>query len=208
MQGAGDTITPLFLSGAINLLNILFNYLLIFGPGPFPELGVTGAALGTILARMLGVAAGLVLFYSGRNVVHIRPGSYLPDWRMFRDLLAIGIPSGLQGLVRNTSQLFVIRIVTSTAAGSYGAAAVAIGLQVESLAFMPGLAISIAATSMVGRSLGAWQVDEARRRGSAAILLGMIVMSVLGIPLIIFAPGLGKLFDPSAHPMVVSAVPS
>ena len=205
MQGAGDTITPLFLSGAINLLNILFNYLLIFGPGPFPELGVTGAALGTILARMLGVAAGLVLFYSGRNVVHIRPGSYLPDWRMFRDLLAIGIPSGLQGLVRNTSQLFVIRIVTSTAAGSYGAAAVAIGLQVESLAFMPGLAISIAATSMVGRSLGAWQVDEARRRGSAAILLGMIVMSVLGIPLIIFAPGLVKLFDPSAHPMVVSA---
>ena len=205
MQGAGDTITPLYLGGAINIVNILFNYLLIFGPGPFPELGVTGAALGTILARVLGVTAGLVLFYSGRNVIHIRAGSYLPDWSMFRDILSIGVPSGLQGMVRNTSQLLVIRIVTSTAAGSYGAAALAIGLQVESLAFMPGLAISTAATSLVGQSLGAWQVDEARRRGGAAILLGMVVMSVLGIPLLIFAPALVKLFDPSAHPTVVAA---
>ena len=205
MQGAGDTVTPLFLSGAINVLNILFNYLLIFGPGPFPGLGVTGAALGTILARMLGVVAGLFLFYSGRNVVHILPGSYLPNWRMFRDILSIGIPSALQGMVRNTSQLLVIRIVTSTAAGSYGAAALAIGLQIESLAFMPGLAISIAATNLVGQSLGAWQVDDARRWGDAASLLGMIVMSIIGVLLVLFAPSLVRLFDPSAHPTVVAA---
>ena len=172
MQGAGDTVTPLQLSIGVNVLNILFNYLLIFGPGPLPALGVEGAALGTIAARALGMAAGVALFYSGRNVITLLPGSYLPHWGMFRDILAIGIPSGLQGLVRNSTGLLLVRIVTSTAAGSYGAAALAIGLQIESLAFMPGLAVNIAATSLVGQSLGAWQVTEARKRGRHRHLAG------------------------------------
>ncbi len=205
MQGAGDTLTPLYLSGSMNLLNILFNYLFIFGPGAFPALGVPGAALGTVLARALGAAAGILLFYSGKNVIKLLPGSYRPDWGMFRDILAIGIPSGLQGMVRNSAQLLVIRIVTSTAAGTYGAAALAIGLQIESLAFMPGLALNVAATSLVGQSLGAWQVASARARGNAAIFLGVLVMSVIGLPIIVFAPHLVQLFDPSAHPVVLSA---
>ena len=205
MQGAGDTVTPLYLSGSVNLLNIFFNYLFIFGPGPLPELGVTGAALGTVLARFLGMVAGFIIFYSGKNVIRLLPGSYLPDWHMFRDILGIGVPSGLQGLVRTTAQLLVIRIVTATPAGTFGAAALAIGLQIESLAFMPGLAINVAATSLVGQSLGRWQPDEARTRGNAAIGLVVLVMCVIGVPLLVFAPQLVVLFDPSAQPTVVSA---
>jgi putative MATE family efflux protein len=205
MQGAGDTVTPLYLSIGINLSNIAFNYAFIFGLGPIPAMGVTGAAIGTITARMLGALAGLIILYSGKNVVRLLPGSYRPNWPMFRDILSIGIPSGLQGIVRNSAQILVVSIVTSTAAGTYGAAALAIGLQIESLAFMPGLAISVAATSLVGQALGAWQLDEARRRGNAAIALGVVVMSVLAAPLIVFAPTLVRLFDPSAHPVVIEA---
>ena len=205
MQGAGDTVTPLYLSGGINVLNILFNYLFMFGPGPLPEFGVAGAALGTVCARAIGVGAGLMIFYSGKNVIRLLSGSYLPDWRMFGDILAIGVPSGLQGVVRNSAQLLVLRIVTSTAAGTYGAAALAIGLQIESLAFMPGLAISVAATSLVGQALGAWQVEEARAEGNVAVALGALVMSAIAVPLFIFAPALVRLFEPSAHPTVVGA---
>ncbi|MEX2536594.1 MAG: MATE family efflux transporter [Trueperaceae bacterium] len=206
MQGAGDTITPLYLSAGMNVLNVLFSYLLMFGPGPFPALGVSGAALGTALSRALATVAGIALFYSGRNAVRLLPGiSYLPDREMFRQILSIGIPSGLQGVARNASQILVLRIVTSTAAGTYGASALAIGLQVESLAFMPGLAVSVAATSLVGRSLGAWQVDEARERGNVAVALGALIMGVLGLILWLFATPLVRLFDPSAHPTVVAA---
>jgi putative MATE family efflux protein len=205
MQGAGDTVTPLYLSGGMNLLNILFNYLLIFGPGPFPALGVAGAALGTVLSRMLGVIAGILMFYSGKNVIKLLPGNYWPHWPMFRDILSIGIPSGLQGLVRNTTQILVVRIITSTAAGTFGAAALSIGLQIESLAFMPGLAISTAATSLVGQALGAWQVRDARAKGDAAWVLGVIVMSVIGVPLFIWAPQMVGFFDPSLHPTVLEA---
>jgi putative MATE family efflux protein len=205
MQGAGDTVTPLYISGAVNVLNILFNYVFMFGPGPLPAFGVAGAAMGTVAARIIASAIGLYILYSGRNIIKILPGSYWPNWHMFRDILTIGVPSGLQGIVRNTAQVLVLRIITSTAAGSYGAAALAIGLQVESLAFMPGLAISIAATSLVGQSLGAWQVGSARVRGNAAVVLGVVVMTLISLPIILFAPLIVRLFDPSAHPTVVSA---
>jgi len=205
MQGAGDTVTPLKISAVMNVLNIVFSALLMFGLGPIPAMGVMGIALGTILSRVVAAAAGLWLFYSGRNVVRILQGSYWPDWDTYRQILSIGIPSGFQGVARNGAQILVVRIVTSTAAGTYGATALSIGLQIESLAFMPGLALSIAATSLVGQALGAWQVDEARLRGNVSLAVGTLLMTAIGTVLFIFAPQLVLLFDPTAHPTVLEA---
>ncbi|MEZ4679393.1 MAG: MATE family efflux transporter [Caldilineaceae bacterium] len=96
MQGAGDTMTPLLLTGALNVLNTIFNYIFIFGMGPVPAMGVTGAALGTVLSRGLGVVIVFYIIYSGRNVIKILPGTYRPDWQMFKDIFTIGVPSGIQ----------------------------------------------------------------------------------------------------------------
>lgn len=205
MQGAGDTVTPLWIAIFMNVVNVFLNWALMFGLGPLPALGVSGAALGTVLSRALAAAIGIAVMYSGKNVVRLGLGSYRPSLRAFREILSIGIPSGLQGIVRNTSQLFVIRIVTATAAGTLGASALAVGLQVESLAFMPGLAISIAATSVVGQSLGAWRPATARRRGDASIVLGMAVMTLIAVPLVIFAPQVMRLFDPTANAVLHAA---
>ncbi|MEM7346533.1 MAG: MATE family efflux transporter, partial [Chloroflexota bacterium] len=127
------------------------------------------------------------------------------DWRMFTDILNIGVPSGIQGVFRNGSRLLVISIATSTEVGTYGAAAIAIGFQVEALAFMPVLGINVAATSLVGQALGSWQTKEARQRGNLAILLGILLMLLLMIPMIVFAPAIIRLFDPTAHPTLESA---
>lgn len=204
MQGAGDTVTPLILTGSLNVFNVLLNYLFMFGAGPIPAFGVTGAAMGTVAARAIGVLIVFGVIYSGRNVIKILPGSYRPDWQMFSDILTIGVPSGVQGLFRNGSRLLVLGIITSTEVGTYGAAALAIGFQVESLVFMPGLALNVAATSLVGQALGYWQPEEARRRGNMAILIGLVVMTVLAIPIILFAPAIIRLFDPSAHPILLA----
>lgn len=205
MQGAGDVLTPLYLTGGINVLNILLAILLIFGVGPVPRLGVEGAALATVLARLAGSAFGIWLLYSGRNVIRIRAGSYRPDLRLMRDILAIGVPSGAQGVARNMTQVFVLRILTSTSAGALGAAALAIGTQVTRLVQTPGLAIGIASTSMVGQSLGAWQTDAARRRGNVAMSFGVVLLSLLAIPVIVFAPALVRFFEPTAEGVVMSA---
>lgn len=205
MQGAGDTVTPLVLVGIINAFNVLFNYLLMFGVGPFPALGLDGAAYGTLIARGLGALLGIGLLYSGRNVIQLRGLDYRPSWQMFKDILSIGIPSGLQGIARNLTQVFVLRIVTATPAAAFGAAALAIGSQIESLATMPVLGINVAATALVGQSLGAWQVDAARRRGNVAILFSVLVMLMLSLPMMLLAPQLIVLFEPSANPTILAA---
>lgn len=204
MQGAGDTVTPLILTGALNVMNVIFNYIFMFGLGPVPAMGVSGAALGTVIARGIGVIVVFYLFYANKHTVKILPGSYWPNWQMFSDILTIGVPSGVQGLFRNGSRLLVLGIITSTEVGTYGAAALSIGFQVESLVFMPGLALNVAATTLVGQALGSWQTEEARLRGNMAIALGLAVMGVLALPIIIFAPAIIRLFDPSSHPVLLA----
>ncbi|MFK7801102.1 MAG: MATE family efflux transporter [Anaerolineae bacterium] len=209
MQGAGDTITPLVLTGSLNILNIIFNYIFIFGLGPIPALGLDGAALGTVISRFMGVVIAILIIRSGRNLIKFRtskaPVSWWPDWQLIWDILAIGVPSGLQGIIRNGARLLTIGIVTSTEVGSLGAAALAIGVQVESLGVLPVLGINVASTSLVGRALGKWQVKEARERGNIAILLGVAIMIVLVIPMVIFAPQIIRLFDPSADETLLAA---
>lgn len=204
MQGAGDMVTPLTLTAGMNVLNVLLNFVLMFGAGPIPAMGVSGAALGTVIARGVGVAIVLYLFYAGKHEVKILPGSYRPNWQMFNDIFTIGVPSGVQGLFRNGSRLLVLGIITSTEVGTYGAAALSIGFQVETLVFMPGLALNVAATALVGQALGSWQTEEARLRGNMAIWLGLGVMTVLALPIIIFAPAIIRLFDPSSHPVLLA----
>lgn len=204
MQGAGDTVTPLWIAGATNAANVLFNWLFMFGPGPFPAWGVPGAAVGTLLAHGLGLALGLVVVLAGANVLRWPAGRWRWNPRRVRDLLAIGVPSGLQSLAYVAAGLLVVRAVTATPSGSYGAAAVAIGLQVEGFAFMPGVALSVAATSLVGQALGAWQLERAWRAGHAALALAIALMGAIGALLFAFAEPLIRLFDPSAHPVVVA----
>ncbi|MGB1252908.1 MAG: MATE family efflux transporter [Candidatus Promineifilaceae bacterium] len=204
MQGAGDTITPLYLTAFVNLLNIAFNYIFMFGLGPIPAFGLRGAAIGTIAARAIGVVIGLSIIYSGRNVIKIGAGSYWPDRQMFTDIFSIGVPSGIQGIFRNGSRLLVVKIISATEVGVFGISALAIGTSIESLAFMPILGINVAATSLIGQSLGRWQTKEAQQRGNMAIALGLFLMILFTIPLVVFAPILIRWFAPDANPTVLA----
>lgn len=203
MQGAGDTVTPLVLTGSISVLNIFFNYLFIFGWGPIPALGIAGAAIGAILARALAVGVAIYIFYSGTNVIKILPGSWLPHWQLVKDILSIGVPSGIQGFLRHVANLLVMGFITATELGAYGAAVLAIGTQAEIFAIQAVVGMNVAATSLVGQELGKWQPEEAFRKGNLITYLGVIVMIILVVPMILFAPQIIRLFDPSAHPVVM-----
>ncbi|MEM6805492.1 MAG: MATE family efflux transporter, partial [Bacteroidota bacterium] len=203
MQGAGDTMTPLILTSVMVMLNVGFNYVFIFGWGIIPAYGVVGAAYGTLTARGLSMVVGIFIFHSGKNVIHILAGSWLPDWRLIKDILNIGVPSGIQGVFRHSATLMVIFFLTATELGTFGAAALTIGYQVASLATMPVVGLNVASTSLVGRALGKWQIDEANYIGKLMMVLGVLLMLILVIPMILFAEEIILLFDPSAHPAVL-----
>ena len=204
MQGAGDTVTPLLLTISMLVLNVLFNYLFIFGWAFIPAYGVVGAALGTLLARGILVVVSLVLFYSGRNVIQILAGTWWPDWSMIKDILAIGIPSGIQGIFRHGSNLIIIGLITATSLGTYGAAVLAIGMQMEQLIAQPIVGLNVAATSLIGQDLGKWQTEAAYKKGILMTMLGVIAMVLFVFPAYWFAPQILLLFDPSAHPSITA----
>ena len=150
------------------------------------------------------VIIGFAIFYSGRNVIKILKGSWWPDWTLIKDILAIGVPSGIQGWLRHAGGLVAIGIVTATELGTYGAAVLTIGWQVESLAAQPVVGLNVAGTSLVGQALGRWQTEEAYYQGNIMIVLGILVMGILVTPMILFAEEIILLFDPTAHPKVLS----
>ncbi len=186
-------------------LNVLTSYAFAFGLGPIPALGLVGIAVGTVSARFVGAILGLAILFLGWTRAQIKKLNNKPDWGLYKDILVIGIPSALQGVSRNAANIFLYRIINATSASTFGVAALAVGLQIESLAFMPGLAIGVAATSLVGQAIGRWQLKEAKISGDIAMILGILVMGLIAIPIYIFAPDLVLFFDKQANPIVIKA---
>jgi len=203
MQGAGDTKTPFYLSILLLALNIGLNFIFIFGWGIIPAYGLIGAAIGTLISRAILAIISIIIFYSGKNVVKILSGSWRPDRQLIKDILSIGIPSGVQGVFRHGSNVIIMSLVTATSLGTYGAAALAICTQLESVVGYMAVGLNVAATAMVGSELGKWQVKEAYHKGNVLLFLGLVMMSILVIPLLLFAEELLLLFDPAATDTII-----
>ncbi|CAN5862523.1 MATE family efflux transporter [soil metagenome] len=198
-RGAGDSMTPLRITGYVVVLNIVGNYLLIFGPGPLPALGVAGAAASTVISRTVGAWLGWRRLREGDGGWHFVAGSWRPDWEMMRRVLRIGIPSAVEGFMRAGSSVAFLGIIARTGPGSAAVAAHTVGLQLESFSRMPSFGISVAATSLVGQRLGAGNPDGAERAGWASLQMGVWLICVLAVLLFVAARPVSSLFtnDPA-----------
>lgn len=200
LRGAGDTKTPMRLTGIVNAVNVIGNYFLIFGVGPFPALGVQGAAIATAFAQGLG---GLIAIYVLTANPTLRVSLVLPftvDLVAIRRILRIGVPAALEQSTMRVGQLFYTMIVASLGTIPYAAHQVA--LNAESLSFMPGFGFSLAATTLVGQNLGAKDPDRAERSGFMANQMAMLVMSVMGVVFFFFPDQLVSIF--TSDPEVIA----
>ncbi len=203
MQGAGDTVTPLILNVLLIVSNIILSYLLIFGIGVFPEMGLTGAAMGTLIVRAVIMVIGFVILHSGKNVVHIPDFKYRFNKGIIKDVFDIGIPSGLQGVTRRGANLALIGIITATDLKTLGAAVLAIGWQVEQLIIQPVVGMNVAGTSLIGQAIGKWDVKDAMQKGKTLIFSAIVLNTLLTIPIVIFRQEIIMFFDPSANETIL-----
>ena len=204
LRGAGDTKTPLIILGLVNILNMIGDYVLILGIGPFPEMGVNGAAVASVLARVVGAMLSAWVLISGRFAVRLSLGQgFRMDGRIARQILRIGIPTGLQGVVRNGSGMMLMRVVAGTAAGTSAISSYVIGSQVLGISSHVGLALSTAAMTMVGQNLGAGNPDRAAQSGWSAAKIAITAMGVAGAIFFLFAGPIVRAFtdDPSVIAM-------
>ena len=93
MRGVGETVRPMYVTIGTIILNMVLDPLLILGIGPFPAMGVAGAAWATLYSRAVAAAIGLWLLFNGREAVVIRVRQLIPDWPTIRQLLRVGIPA-------------------------------------------------------------------------------------------------------------------
>lgn len=201
-RGLGDTKTPLIIMIVTTAVSLTGDYFLIFGIGPFPRLGVTGAGIATVTSRV--IATTLFLLFLRRTAIKdALKGSWIPAWRWFFRIMKIASPAVVQGVLRSGASILFFGILGRTPEGMLGIAALTIGLRTEALAFMPGFAFSIAAESMVGQNLGAMQQERAERSAKAAMWQGVWVTGTIGLMFILFARPIASLFthDPDALPL-------
>ncbi len=197
LRGVGNTRLAFVIALGMNAANVVFNYGLILGHWGLPSLGVQGAAYGTLLAQALAVVAMVVAIRKGAVPgVTLRLRMARIDGRLTRDLVRVGSPAALDMIVLNAGFLSIIAMLSRI--DQVAVAAHGVGLRVQALAFVPGLAISQSAAAMVGNALGADSVAEARRIVRAAMTLCFGVMSTLGILLWALDTPILTIFDVSA----------
>lgn len=206
LRGAGDMRTPLLIGGTLNLVNVVAAYTLIFGHFGLPALGVRGAAIASALAFWTGAVLGLLALLRRDAALRLRRGELAPHPGMARRVLAVGTPTALEQLLMQLGFLVYLAI-----AAGYGTAAVAayfIGVRILALSFLPGFGFSAAASTIVGQQLGAGQPENAERSGWEANRLAVVLMSIAGLLIFLFARPIARLFidDPQVIDDTVSFI--
>ena len=193
LQGAGDTRTPMLIMLAVNLVNGVVDYLLINGTGPFPEYGVRGAGLGYLAAALVGAGLVSASLMRAKSAIHLAPSKALAlDSEETRRILRVGLPSGAEQLQFQMSFLLYTRIIASL--GTTALAAHQVALRIEGLTFLPGFAMGLAATTLVGQGLGAGRPDLAERAATSAGRIAFVFMTAMGVTLMIFGGTITRLF--------------
>ncbi len=194
LMGVGDTRTPMYLIGASVLANAVLDPLLIFGWGPFPELGVAGAAWATVSSRGVAAVVGVWLLSSGRVKVRLRAKHIVPRWASIRQIVRVGAPNVVDQA--GTSLGFVIVMGLVASFGTVAVAAYGVGNRLINLLNVAIWGASTSLLTMVGQNLGADQVGRAEdiaRRGIRATVLTLVVLA--GLTVLLRAP-LYRMFVP------------
>jgi putative MATE family efflux protein len=187
MHGNGDTRTPMVAIILVNILHVLIAWPLIYGKLGLPRMEVIGAAYAINISECCGFS--FLLFQAFRR-------RYLkiciPSPELFKRIWRVGYPVALERIAQQSGQLFYSKFIISYGTAAY--AAHQIGLSIESLSFMPGAGMGIAAATLMGQSLGARKFKRAKIGHREALRLAIIVMAGMAL-LFFFAPApLIKLF--------------
>ncbi|QSW98965.1 MATE family efflux transporter [Haloterrigena alkaliphila] len=179
MRGYGDTITPMLVMFGSVLLNVVLDPFLIFGWGPFPELGIQGAAIATVFSRALALVVGLAIMFGGARGVRIRLREMRPDLSFAKKLVGIGFPASLEGMGRALSinlLLVIVAFFPDTVVAAYG-----IGTRVFSVIFLPAIAVARGVETMTGQNVGAGKPERAKAAADFAARTMFVVLGVLGV---------------------------
>jgi putative MATE family efflux protein len=195
-RGAGDAQLSMRTLWLANAINIALGPCLIFGLGPFPRLGVTGAAIATTIGRSIGVLFGLSQFFRQSGRVHIHRRHLRLDPGLMARLVSLSSSGTFQVLIGTASWIGLVRILASF--GSNALAGYTIAIRVVLFALLPSWGMSNAAATMVGQALGARKPDRAERAVWMAARYNFFFLGAVGLLFFFGARGIVGLFTNDA----------
>src|SRR5213079_2608821 len=205
-RGAGDAAIAMRLLWVSNIINLVLDPCLIFGWGPFPKLGVTGAALATFTGRSIGVLYQFYRLLRGTERIRILRSQLHINLSVLLRLLRVSLTGILQFAIAHTSWIGLVRIVSVF--GSAALAGYTIAIRILIFVLMPSWGLSNAAATLVGQNLGAKQPERAETSVWRTGFYNMFFLGVIGIFFVIFAEPVIRLFtnDPLVVPLAVTCL--
>jgi len=194
-RAAGNAKTPLLIVGTMTVVNIIGDFLTVYGNWPVPNLGVRGIAFAGLTADCVGAVLGLACLYFS-NLKDSLKQLWPYHLETISRILKIGLPSAFQRLGWAFSLFMVMFILKLCAQPTAALASLTIGMRIEALLFMPLLAFSLAISSIVGQNLGAKQIERAFKAGWHITWVGISLMVVLGLGMFCLA---GPLSNNMSH---------
>lgn len=199
-RGIGDMKTPMRVAIYANIVNVIGDYILIFGKFSFPRMEVRGAATATVIANLAGAVIFLILFLRGKFKTEYKSRLLTAfSWERMWRMIHVGFPIGIQFLLDIGS--FLVFSAYIGRMGDSQLAANHIAIRIMSFSFMPCYGISIAATSLVGQYIGALDIPSSEKSGYTAIKIGIFYTAIIATCFLLFSEELARIF--SEDPYVV-----
>lgn len=205
-RGAGDAAIAMRVLWIANIINICLDPCFIFGLGPFPRLGVTGAAVATTTGRGIGVLVQLYFLSRSDGRISIRRRHLRLNPGVMLSMVRLSGSAVVQTLIGTTSYIGLVRILASL--GSVPVAACTIVIRIIMFVLLPSWGLSNAAATLVGQNLGAAKPDRAEQSVWRACLYNSGVLGVLGIVFVVFADVVVGWFtqDPAVKPLATNGL--
>ncbi len=194
MRGLGSVKVPMRIVFFTVILNAILDPLFIFGYGPVPAMGVSGAAMATLCTQALATAIGVSILFSGKHGLHLRLEDLKPDFAFIKRAFLLGFPSSIEMSARAFGSTILTVLVA--AFGTVTLAAFGIGIRVLIFIIIPGMGLSIATSALVGQNIGAGKMDRAVETNRIGSLLSFLVLTIAGAALYFVARPLTAAFMP------------
>jgi putative MATE family efflux protein len=193
MQASGDTVNPMKISVIYRVVHVVLCPFLVFGWWIFPKMGVSGAAMTSVISQSLGGAIGLWFLFSGRTRLRPTFKGFRFDTSLLWRIVKIGIPASINSMERSVVGLVMMWFIKPY--GTLAIAAHTIMTRVEMVVLMPGMGFGQASGVLAGQNMGANQPERAERSGWLGVAMFEVFMVISAVAIFLWAPGIVRIFN-------------